>query len=513
MWCAFSLVDWMVVRDLNAGRLDHFLALRIVVAATLIPILWRLHRAPAPTHRTLTMLDIASYTSAAVGIAVMCVEFRGIASPYANGLCLVLLARTVTAQDPYRRGLWVHGIPMAAFYTVLLGAALFSAKIAAQLHDTAAIATLLLNSAFILGTYVFLVVCGNIVWALRRQIFEARSLGRYRLKRRIASGGMGDVWVAHHPGLKRDVAVKVLRVDAQERSAGAVSRFEREVRATAELMHPNTVRVFDYGTTEDGLCYYVMELLQGETLAAHVDCGGPLPPARAVHIIGQAARALGEAHARGIVHRDVKPENLFLTSLGGEHDFVKVLDFGIAKVAHSESTMTRTGWVLGTPEYMSPEVAMGKQADARSDVYALGAVLYFLLCGRPPFVGENVGALFFAHATEAPLPPSVHIGRALPPDLERVIMRALDKDPEARYPSASELALALARCSLAGHWTFGHATNVAKKNSSRPPPPSGEVAKHHPIPPSGAVEKAAPPRSDEPELSPHRVPVDVASSP
>ncbi len=215
---------------------------------------------------------------------------------------------------------------------VLFGAAAFSPHIAAQVHDPAAVTTLLINSAYVLSTCVLLVMCGHIVWSLRRQVFEARSLGRYRLKRRLASGGMGDVWAAYHPGLKRDVAVKILRPETQERSARALERFEREVHATAELVHPNTVRVFDYGTTEDGLWYYVMELLEGETLACHVARLGPLSPARAVHIVGQAARALGEAHERGIVHRDVKPENLFLTSLGGEHDFVKVLDFGIAKI-------------------------------------------------------------------------------------------------------------------------------------------------------------------------------------
>jgi eukaryotic-like serine/threonine-protein kinase len=472
MWCSFALVDWGVVRNLGAGRLGYLMVLRGVLLFVVIPILWRLHRSPPPSRRELTLLDLAVYGSGAALIGLMCVEFRGLASPYENGLCLVLLARTITAQDPFQRGLFLNGIPVAAFYVVLLGSAMFSPTVAAQLHDRSAIATLLLNSCYILSTCVFLVVGGHIVWSLRKQIFEARSLGRYRLKRRLASGGMGDVWVAYHPGLKRDVAVKVLRVDRQERRAGAVSRFEREVCATAELKHPNTIRVFDYGTTEDGLCYFVMELLEGETLRAHVRRLGFLQPARAIHVMGQAARALGEAHARGIVHRDVKPENLFLTSLGGEHDFVKVLDFGIAKVAGTDATMTGTGWVLGTPEYISPEVAMGKPADARSDVYALGAVLYFLLCGRPPFVCENVGALFFAHATQAPTPPSVHARRMLPTDLEAVVMKSLEKDPEARYASASEFALALAGCSLAGRWTFGDASHVAK-HSSRPPPPSG----------------------------------------
>jgi serine/threonine-protein kinase len=469
IWCSYAALDWMVVKLLDAGTFSHFVALRVAVSAVVLPTLWRLHRSPPPSLRLLNLLETACYTSAALSIGLMCVEFRGLASPYASGLSLLLLVRTVSSQDPWRRGLVTHGVPVAAYYVVLLGSALFSAKIAMQLHEAASLATLFLNTAFILGTYLCLVVCGSIVWSLRRQLFEARSLGRYRLRHRLASGGMGDVWAAYHPGLKRDVAVKVLRVDAQERSAGAVTRFEREVRATAELQYPNTVRVFDYGTTEDGLCYYVMELLEGETLRSHVDRLGPLPPARAVHIMGQAARAIGEAHERGIIHRDIKPENLFLTSLGGEHDFVKVIDFGIAKVNSAHVTMTRTGWVLGTPEYMSPEVAVGKVADPRSDVYALGAVLYFLLCGRPPFVGENAGRLFFAHATETPLPPSAHVGRALPEDLEALVMRALHKDPDERFSSASELALALASCKLAGKWTFGDATFVAR-HSSRPPP-------------------------------------------
>jgi serine/threonine protein kinase len=361
---------------------------------------------------------------------------------------------------------------VAVFFAVLLGAAAFSPSINAQLHDAAALASLLIGTAYVFGTYLFLVANGHIIWSLRRQVFEARNLGRYRLKRRLASGGMGDVWVAYHPGLKRDVAVKILKPEEQERSASALPRFEREVRATADLKHPNTVRVFDYGTTEDGLRYYVMELLEGETLARHVSQLGPLAPARALHITGQAARALGEAHEHGIVHRDVKPENLFLTSMGGEHDFVKVIDFGIAKDQSAEATVTGTGWILGTPSYLSPEVAMGKPADPRSDVYALGAVLYFLLCGKPPFEDENVAALVFAHIHELPVTPSRKLGRQLPTDVEATVMRALEKDPDARFATAMDFALALAACTLAGKWTFGDAALVAR-NSSRPPPPGG----------------------------------------
>jgi serine/threonine-protein kinase len=168
----------------------------------------------------------------------------------------------------------------------------------------------------------------------------------------------------------------------------------------------------------------------------------------------------------------VKPENLFLTALGGEHDFVKVIDFGIAKVRTVDGKMTDTGSLLGTPAYMSPEMAMGLTADARSDVYALGAVLYFLLCGKPPFEAESAGGLIFAHVNQAVTPPSQNLGRSLPGDVEAVALRALAKDPNERYENAAALALALAACTLAGKWTFGDATTVARR-SSRPPPPGG----------------------------------------
>jgi eukaryotic-like serine/threonine-protein kinase len=468
MWSSFFTIDVAVVRYMNAGALSYFAALRVAVLVIMLAVLLRLYRKVIPSELALRACDVLAYTSAAIGVALMCIEFRGFASPYVPGVCLVLLGRSVTSQDPWRRGLVMTGIPVASFFAVLFGAAAFSPHIAAQVHDPAAVTTLLINSAYVLSTCVLLVMCGHIVWSLRRQVFEARSLGRYRLKRRLAAGGMGDVWVAYHPGLKRDVAVKILRPETQERSARALERFEREVHSTAELVHPNTVRVFDYGTTEDGLWYYVMELLEGETLAAHVARLGPLSPARAVHIVGQAARALGEAHERGIVHRDVKPENLFLTSLGGEHDFVKVLDFGIAKIRSSDGNMTDTGCVLGTPAYISPEVAVGQEADSRSDVYGLGGVLYYLLCGRPPFEADTAGALIFAHVHERPASPSSLLGRPIPADVENVVMRALEKDPALRFATSAELALALSSCGLAGTWTFGDATGLARR-SSRPP--------------------------------------------
>jgi serine/threonine-protein kinase len=253
---------------------------------------------------------------------------------------------------------------------------------------------------------------------------------------------MGEVWRAWHPALQREIAVKILK--PTESSGDAIARFEREVRATSELQHPNTVRVFDCGVTDDGLWFYAMELLEGETLASLAKNGG-LAPERAVHLVRQAARAIAEAHGRGIIHRDVKPENLFVTSLGGERDFVKVLDFGIAKLRDAEGsdTLTREGVMIGTPMFMSPEQASGGVVDARSDKYALGAVLHNALTGRPPFEGPATSVLL-GHMAIAASPPSKRASHPIPAALDALVLRCLEKDPSKRYASASALDDALA---------------------------------------------------------------------
>lgn len=454
IWSAFIPMDWVMVRALGAPSFGHMLGCRIFVVVALLPILLRLHRAPAPSLRWLVTMNAVAYGVTAAALGVMCAEFRGLASPYLPGMCLVLLARGVTSQDHWRRGALLSLIPAASFYAALFGASLFLLRLAAQIRDDAALATLALNSAYILGTCVFEVVGGHIVWLLRRQVYEARELGRYRLKRRLAAGAMGEVWVGHHPILKRDVAVKILAPQHEEHVASAAQRFEREARATSELSHPNTIRVYDYGTTDDGVLYYVMELLEGETLADRVARLGPLAPAAALRIAEQAARALGEAHERGIVHRDVTPRNVFLATLGGERDFVKVLDFGIAKIASAggEAAMTRTGVLLGTPDYISPEVAEGRSADARADVYGLGAVLYFLLTGVAPFAASTVIGALLAHMESPAVAPSRRTGHPFPHDLEQVVMRCLAKDPAERFHDGAALAAALSACTEAATW-------------------------------------------------------------
>jgi serine/threonine-protein kinase len=288
---------------------------------------------------------------------------------------------------------------------------------------------------------------------LRREAAEARQLGQYRLRRRIGTGGMGEVYLAEHQLLKRPCAVKLIR-PGDEASPRTLERFEREVRLTAILSHPNTVEIYDYGRAEDGTYYYAMEYLLGLSLAELVERHGPLPPPRAVYLLRQVCGALREAHAAGLIHRDIKPSNIFAARRGGMDDVAKLLDFGLVQPAATAGAahLSREGQILGTPLFMSPEQARGaRDLDERSDIYSLGAVAYFLLTGRPPFEGEGGIAVMIAHARD-PVPPPSRVRPGIPEDLERVVLRCLAKDPAGRFADAEALERALGDCACAGDW-------------------------------------------------------------
>ncbi|MDB5311623.1 MAG: prkC 30 [Gemmataceae bacterium] len=298
---------------------------------------------------------------------------------------------------------------------------------------------------------------------LRRQAFEARrdaqQVGAYTLKRKLGEGGMGEVFLAEHRLLKRPCAVKFVRGElAADPSTAA--RFEREVRAVTGLSHVNTVRVYDYGRAEDGSFYYVMEYLNGPTLDKLVREHGPLPPGRAVYLLRQLCGALAEAHAAGLVHRDLKPGNIIVAELGGQYDVAKLLDFGLVQDVGSAAAgghLTQTGVVIGTPAYMCPEQAGGEHGlDGRGDVYSLGAVAFFALAGRPPFEGGSVGKLLAAHLTQ-PAPAVTEVRKDVPADLAAVVARCLLKDPADRFQSMTELDAALAACGCAADWSAARA--------------------------------------------------------
>jgi serine/threonine-protein kinase len=286
---------------------------------------------------------------------------------------------------------------------------------------------------------------------LRREAYEARRLGNYRIKRRLSTGGMGEVYLAEHRLLNRPYAVKLIRPELAGDPTNR-TRFEREIKAMARLTHWNTVEILDYGHAPDGTFYYVMEYVEGPNLGELVARHGPLQPGRVVYLLRQACAALAEAHAAGLVHRDVKPGNLMLTRQAGLADVVKVLDFGLVQhlgPADGDDRLTRTGMVVGTPGYMAPEQAAG-EADVRSDIYSVGAVGYFLLTGQAPFGGRPLHQLVAAPALQ-PVPPRM-LRPEVPADLEAVVLRCLRRVPGERFTDVRLVDQALAACACASSW-------------------------------------------------------------
>jgi serine/threonine-protein kinase len=309
------------------------------------------------------------------------------------------------------------------------------------------------------ATFLLLLATGSVygtyqINRLRRQVVEARQLGQYDLRRRIGIGGMGEVYLAEHQLLKRPCAIKLVR-PGQETDPTVLERFEREVRLTATLSHWNTVEIYDYGRAEDGTYYYVMEYLPGLSLAELVERFGPMPPERAVYLLRQVCQALREAHAAGLIHRDIKPSNIFAARRGGLDDVAKLLDFGLVLPIAQDLApqLTGTGKVVGTPVYMAPEQSRGsgRDVDARTDIYSLGAVAYYLLTGRPPFDQKDPMEVMIAHARDPVTPPS-QIRPGIPEDLERVVLRCLAKAPDDRFPDAESLEQVLADCACAARW-------------------------------------------------------------
>jgi serine/threonine-protein kinase len=288
---------------------------------------------------------------------------------------------------------------------------------------------------------------------LQSELHAARRYGNYRLVRKLGEGGMGEVYLAEHLLLKRPCAIKLIRAGAGA-DPTALARFEREVQSAARLAHPNTIEIFDYGRTGNGTFYYVMEYLNGLSLADLVQRAGPLSPGRVIYLFRQICAGLAEAHALGLVHRDLKPGNIFVAVRGGESDVAKVLDFGLVKLTRDPGALALSGVMTasGTPMFMAPEQATANSAlDARADIYALGAAMYHALTKRPPFMGDTASAILKAHVCDPVLSPS-QVNPRIPADLEQVVLRCLAKKPEDRYPSVKALSQALAACESAADW-------------------------------------------------------------
>lgn len=442
----FSAADFLFHAVDPTWNLEAILAIRLTVTPILVLAALRTRRAGISLREMDGWIMLAPVLLT-TGMALSVMATGMLDSPYVPGLLLVACGYPFVPQH-YRRAIGTGVYATLVFPTLYVGWAL-------AMHETETLlapreVVRLITAAAIHGSTVgVLILAAHWLWAIRKEIFESRSIGRYRVRQRIGRGGMGEVWSAWDETLKREVALKILRTDRHD--AVAVARFEREVRATIELTHPNTVRVFDFGATEDGLSYYAMELLRGEPLSHLIRREAPLAPERAVWLGLQVSRALAEAHARGIVHRDIKPENVFITHAGDELDHAKVLDFGIARVDGALGPgLTETG-VVGTPQYLAPELLMGETATPAADVYALGVVLFQMLTGELPFAAEDARALLLARLGLDPrgvrdLRPEV------PEVLAEVVKQALARTPEARLGTGRALADALSATGLADHY-------------------------------------------------------------
>ncbi len=298
---------------------------------------------------------------------------------------------------------------------------------------------------------------------------------RYRLVKRLGEGGMGEVYLAEHIYINKRVALKLLRPEIAN-NAEAVERFHREARATSSIGHENIITIDDFGRLPDGSVFFTMEYLEGEPLS-ELMLRGPLDPGRALEIVLQVCRGLKAAHEKGIVHRDIKPDNIFVTKDAQGRDLVKILDFGIAKVNEpGSSNLTRTGQVFGTPHYMSPEQAMGKPLDHRSDIYSVGVIMYEMFTGRVPFRAESFVGILTKHVTEEPVPPrQAAPDRAIHPKLEQVILKAMEKRPEHRYASMDEMLRDLQEVARSVT-AFQGVVSAAALETEPPPPPPPDAA-------------------------------------
>jgi hypothetical protein len=312
------------------------------------------------------------------------------------------------------------------------------------------------------------VIVSRVIYGLQRTVREAMQLGNYTLEEKLGEGGMGIVYRARHAMLRRRTAVKLL--PPAKAGEQAVARFEREVQLTAQLTHPNTVTVFDFGRTPDGIFYYAMELLVGASLEDVVALDGGQPPGRVIHVLQHVAGALGEAHAIGLIHRDVKPANIYLCEQGGEPDVPKVLDFGLVKEVNGRGGvgLTQADTITGTPLYMSPEAIRAPgSVDGRSDLYALGAVGYYLLTGAHVFEGNTLVEVCGHHLHTTPQAPSQRLRKAVPEDLEALLMECLEKEPSKRPQTAAVLRRRLQSCRAFGEWDVERARRWWSDNSTR----------------------------------------------
>jgi len=384
----------------------------------------------------------------ALGIAVMPLR------PEPLGLLVMahaLMTRAVIIPSSARR---TFLLGLAAAVPVVVGIHFYDARLASSELPHAWVYTVV-GTVWSSASIAISTLMSHTIYGLQEKVREATQLGQYTLETKLGEGGMGIVYRARHAMLRRPTAVKLLPPDRA--GADNIARFEREVQLTSLLNHPNTITIYDYGRTHDGVFYYAMEYLDGCDLEELVRRDGPQAPACVVSILEQISGSLAEAHAAGLIHRDIKPGNVILCERGGLPGVVKVVDFGLVRRVTDGSAqvpaLSNVNAIIGTPLYLSPEgIARPAAVDARSDLYAAGAVAYFLLTGEHVFEAPSVVEVCGHHLHTSPIPPSVRLDRSLPADLEELVLSCLQKNPEHRPQSAADLAERLSRLDCRSEW-------------------------------------------------------------
>jgi serine/threonine-protein kinase len=438
------------------GRLEHLAGTLIALGIALLT-----HRLRQPTIRKLGQLDALATIAPIYAWAAMILAFGTVQGAPSGWLAVsfAVIGRAITVPSTVARTARISAVALIAQPIVASLLALRDRVVGVDdlptPPSTAGIIQFIVESAlWALAAGAIATYASRVIYGLREQVREARRLGQYVLIRKLGEGGMGEVFLAHHSLLRRPTAIKLIRPGSG--SKDRVARFEREVQRTAELTHPNTIAVYDYGHTRDGVFYYAMEYLEGVDLQKLAETAGALPPGRALHLLDQLCASLTEAHEKGLVHRDVKPANLILCKRGGAYDTLKVVDFGLVKDSTRTEGIAATQGdrVIGTPHYIAPEaVTAPTEVDARSDLYAVGAVAYFLLTGQDVFPGATMVEVLTRHLHDTAPSVASRLGRPLDDDLEAVVAACLAKDPVNRPRSARELRRRIRLCKDFGTWT------------------------------------------------------------
>ncbi len=464
-----AFVGWLLI-DISAGRRRPYFELNLAVNLTAMALglaVYALSR-----HSRIKPDRLLDYGLAFLVLGSFCLsmtQFWGIWPEWSDSIrrdymgvpwecCWIIMFPLLAPNTPGKTLVAALLAASTAPFVFLLSKSMGATSAAAPVPFT--------FGYFLLTTYL----CAGVSFVISlnvnnvaRQLKKARDIGSYKLVKRLGQGGMGEVWVARHRMLARPAAVKLIRPEvlgADERSRKtAIRRFEREAQATARLKSFHTIDVYDFGSTEDGAFFYVMELLRGLSLESLVTRFGPVDPGRAASLLRQVCHSLGEAHSNGLIHRDIKPANIHVCRIGSsfDYDFVKVLDFGIVKAGDGqhfgETELTAEGVAAGTPAFMAPEMALGNATlDGRADLYCLGCVGYWLITGQRVFEHDSALSMVVAHVQEQPTPPSQRTELEIPAALERIILACLEKNPADRPQSAAELDAMLASCPTDSEW-------------------------------------------------------------